>query len=292
MKKKLIIIVMTFLMAIGLFVNISNAQTQGQLQRMAHNNIEEFLNDNIKFITNVSTDGFINRGEICRASMCMHHGSHGHGGNGTNMKTAVVDVGRLSVDSVESNGEFGYKNLKASDSYGAECAMKLLYLSSMCYQNRESSTFPGPAPYKCAMAYFASNYANYIKGEGLFNSGLDNEPGELTEMTNFILGPGGLQNHVTVRNMTAYTNAIKELKFADKSEKDEQTIKQVDDWVFIGPYKIENKGNNPSAGLDTYITSVQAIDKSGEKQYKPDGWASSIDFNSIHRWEAFKARRY
>ncbi len=289
MNKKLIIIVMTFLMAIGLFVNISNAYTLNELQNMAHSNIEEFFNIDSREITNITNIAVIDRGEKCRAAYCLNHNAKG---NGTSYRTAVVDVGRKFVNQVESYGEYGYTDLIAGDPNhpGAELAMQLLYLTSMCYQNRETVNGTISSPYKFATLYFASEYANIIKNDRLFNSGLDYNPGEMTINKLFLLGQGGLQNHVTVRNMTAYTNAIKELKFADKSEKDKQTIKQIDDRVFIGPYKIENKGNNPSVGLDTYITSVQAIDKSGEKQYKPDGWASSIDVNSIHGWETFKAR--
>ena len=267
MKKKIIGMLLTFFMAVGLIANISSAQTIADLTSIAHNNLGQFLNMSIGTMTNGS-QGTPSKN---RAWYCLYEQSKG--GNGTRMNTAIVDLGRTGINSVEStSSSYGYVSLTTSNG-NADLAAQVIYLAAKSYMNNErTGGGTQTAPYKHAMMYYISAYANSIKAAGLFNAGLN-------------AGTAAYNEHISRYNSWAiteaqnYVNSTKSYAFSDQSVKDAQTIIEDGEWMFVGPYRIQKEGGS-GGGLSSSITSVVVEGENGAT-YSPDGWAVNPNAGSV-----------
>lgn len=271
MKNKIIGMILIFLVAVGLSINVSNAiQRLDELEHIAANNLDQFLTMNIEM---VATGHYGNDDSAKRAWYCLHEQSNANGGNKNNMRTAVVDIGRTSLNSVEGvSSSYGSRNLSTANP-GADLATQIVYLAAKSYINGEPWRGQEKAPYRHAMIYYASLYANTVKAVGLFNEGLDYNTAHKEE---HISG----YNSWAITEAQNYVNATKNFSFADQSKKDAQTIIEDGGWTFVGPYRIQKEGAN-SGGITSWISSI-AVEGENGATYTPNGWATSANANSVN----------
>lgn len=247
----------TFMMSLVFMIPMVNAQTMGQITRIAINNLDEFLTMTIL----PSTDGNTDPSENTYANYCMDPFEHGWA-NHNDMKTAVVDVGLNGISNV--NG------LSTTNSEGARRAMEVLYYATKSYINQEPWGATGDSPYRLMMMQSAAKYSGVMVGSGLFNSSL---PGGVTEdyMKNQF---GNTRYYELKAEGEAYVSNTMNYAFVDQSPKGVQTIEEVDDWLFVGPYRIQNTG----AGYISDIT-VKTMDGT---ICRPDGWSTTTATNDIN----------
>ena len=256
MKTKIKIIIFVFIMTLFLMMSTSNAQTMGELTRLAINDLHAFFNARILGTTDGNTDG----GGSTYANYCMDPFDHGWANHG-HMKTAVVDVGADGMSSVN--------NLSTTNSSGARKAMEVLYYATMSYINKEPWGATGNSPYRLMMMQTSAMYSRTMVNAGLFNSSL---PGGVTE--SFMINQFGRDKYYKLKTEgEEYVESTVNYTFEDKSQKNAQTIQQVGNWIFVGPYKIKNTG----AG---HTTQAIATTTSGAT-CKADGWASSPNPNGV-----------
>ena len=258
MKSKSLKIVLLFIIMVLLVCTISNAQTMGEIERVALNNLDQFFGMNIEGITNGSTDV----GKRTKAVYCMDVFDHRYANHGM-MRTAVVDVGANGISSVN--------NLSTSNSEAARKAMQVLYYATKSYQNNEPWGASQRSPYRLMMQFTSALNATTMVNAGLFNSGL---PSNVTEK--YVRDQFGSNRYNQYKaEGEAYVNSITNGGgFSDKSAKDVQTIEEVGEWVFVGPYNIENTGSGS-------ITRATVTTQDGTN-CNADGWASSPNTGAIN----------
>ena len=250
MKSKIKASIFVFVISLFLMISTSNAQTMGELTRLAINDLHGFFNARVSSVTNGNTDG----GGSTYANYCMDPFDHGWA-NHNNMRTAVVDVG--------ANGMSSVNNLSTTNSVGARRAMEVLYYAAKSYMNREPWGATGNSPYRLMMMQTSAMYSSTMVNAGLFNSSL---PGGVTE--SFMINQFGRDRYYRFKSEgEAYVNSTVNYAFVDKSQKNVQTMEEVGDWIFIGPYKVQNTG----AG---HTTKAVVTTASG-RTCTADGWASS-----------------
>lgn len=256
MKSKIKVTIFVFIMSLFLMMSTSNAQTMGELTRLAVNNLHAFFNASISSVTDGNTDG----GGETYANYCMDPFDHGWA-NHNSMRTAVVDVG--------ANGMSSVNNLSTTNSEGARRAMEVLYYAAKSYMNREPWGATGSSPYRLMMMQTSAMYSSTMVNAGLFNSSL---PGGVTE-SYMINQFGGNRYRQLKSEGESYVNSTVNYAFTDKSQKNVQTMEEVGDWIFIGPYKVQNTG----AG---HTTKAVVTTASGAT-CTADGWASSPNPNGV-----------
>lgn len=251
MKKKLTIGVIIFVSFILMIIKPSlGYQTMGSITREAMNNLDGFLNMNIEPYTDGNTDP----GAQSYAYYCMEPFTHGWA-NHNNMLTSVVDVGKNGISSVN--------NLSTTNSEGARRAMQVLYYATKSYQNREPWGATGTSPYRLMMMQTSAMYSSVMVSEGLFNSSL---PGGVSE--SFMINQFGRDKYYRLKaEGENFVNSTKNFNFVDKSTQNIQVLEEVGEWVFVGPYKIQNTGSGT-------ITKGLVTTEDG-RVCKADGWAST-----------------
>ncbi len=251
MKKKLTIGVIIFVSFILMIIKPSfGYQTMGSITREAMNNLDGFLNMNIELYTDGNTDP----GAQSYAYYCMDPFTHGWA-NHNNMLTSVVDVGKNGISSVN--------NLSTTNSEGARRAMQVLYYATKSYQNREPWGATGTSPYRLMMMQTSAMYSSVMVSEGLFNSSL---PGGVSE--SFMINQFGRDKYYRLKaEGENFVNSTKNFNFVDKSTQNIQVLEEVGEWVFVGPYKIQNTGSGT-------ITKGLVTTEDG-RVCKADGWAST-----------------
>lgn len=268
MKNKIIGMIVAFIAIIAMFANTSNAMEIKELQTIAANDINRFLTMDIPTVLSGHNG---DNGNVKWAWYCMHEQSKS--GNGYNMQSAIVDLGRNGLNSIESNSStYGYRSY-STENGGGDLAAQIVYLAAKCYMNREPWAGTQKSPYRHAMVYYASQYANSLKANGLFNSGLD-------------AGTMSYGDHISKYNAGKiteaqnYVNATKTYRFSNQSTANTQTIIDDGDWMFVGPYRIQKEGAD-SGGLSSWISSISAVDENGVG-HSPDGWATNPSAGSVN----------
>lgn len=266
--------ILLFIVLVCLFINIpiiANAQTIGEIENAANNNLSYFLSMPIQLIT----DG--NRGGGASGSRAWYCFYEDQGGaNRGNMKTAVLDIGKNSLNEVANQDGSRYVTLSTTNSEAARYAMQVAYSAVKSYIAHEPwGSGVGSAPYRLVMKDLVGLYAPTMRNEGLFNSEL-----------NYVVPPGGsLVNHlgsvgVAKKNEAeAYTEATKSFKFEDKSKKNTQTMVENDGYLFVGPYRVQKEGAN-SGELTSQITSMVATSQDG-KNYNAYGWSTNTNASGV-----------
>lgn len=268
MKNKIIGMIVAFIAIIAMFANTSNAMEIKDLQTIAANDINRFLTMDIPTVLSGHNG---DNGNVKWAWYCMHEQSKS--GNGYNMQSAIVDLGRNGLNSIESNSStYGYRSY-STENGGGDLAAQIVYLAAKCYMNREPWAGTQKSPYRHAMVYYSSQYANSLKANGLFNSGLD-------------AGTMSYGDHISKYNAGKiteaqnYVNATKTYRFLNQSTANIQTIIDDGDWMFVGPYRIQKEGAD-SGGLSSWISSISAVDENGVG-HSPDGWATNPSAGSVN----------
>lgn len=256
MKNKIQKIVIVFIISLLSMIPIANAQTMGSITRMATGNLNGFLTMYIGGYTNGNTDG----GGKTYANYCMNAADHG-AANGSGMPTSVVDVG--------ANGMASVNGLSTANSEGARRAMEVLYYATKSYMNQEVWGRTRSSPYRLMMMQTAAVYAGVINGTGLFGGRL---PGGFTE-EQMKIQFGSARYYQLKSEGEAYVNSTRDYAFSDRSTKNIQTIEEVGNWVFVGPYRIQNTGKG-------YISDI-AITTMNGTVCRPDGWATSVKESAI-----------
>lgn len=257
MKAKIKATVFIFVIILFLMISTSNAQTMGELTRLAINDLNAFFNTYIAGTTNGNTDP----GGETYANYCMDPFDHGWANHG-NMRTAVVDVG--------ANGVASVNDLSTKDSEGARRAMEVLYYAAKSYMNREPWGATVSSPYRLMMMQTSAMYSNVMVNAGLFNSSL---PGGVTE--GYMINQFGGNRYRQLKSEgESYVNSTMNYAFEDQSQKNVQTIEEVGDWIFVGPYKVKNSG----AG---YTTKAIVTTASGST-CMADGWTSSPNPDGVN----------
>lgn len=241
----------TFIISLFSIIPTVNAyQSLRSVTLEALNNLDNYLTMDIEDTTDGSSISAVinpNRAHYCLEP---NETDSGYGGNGSNMNTFVIDVGKDGIDSV--NG------LSAADSEAARRAMEVAYYATNGYITNSLAN-------QLMMQYRICLYGPKLLEEGLIGTHLDNAvPYEIT-------------NKVTdwrrrQEEALEYVNMAASSAFKDRSTPDIQTIEEVGDWIFIGPYKIENRGGS--------ITDITVENAKGET-FHPDGWATAPDENTI-----------
>lgn len=258
MSKKIGTAILIFIISTFLIVGNVNAQTMGELTRLATDNLDEFFTTYIEGITNGNTDS----GGKTHANYCMDPFDHGWANHG-NMITSVVDVG--------ANGMSSVNGLSTTDSEGARRAMEVLYYATKSYQNQEPWGKSERSPWRLMMMQTSAMYSGVITGAGLFN----NLPGGVDE-DYMIYQFGGNIYHELKAEGENYVDSTMNYAFKDNSTKDIQTIEENGDWVFVGPYSIQNTGKG-------YISEITVTTMDGQI-CTPDGWSTSTESGSVN-WD-------
>lgn len=271
MKRKIIWIMLIFILALGLLGNVSNAAKTKltTLVSKANSGVSSLLDVKVtKYV-----DGSTGAPSMSKSWYCFYEDSKG--GNGKKMLTAVVDVGVTSLTSVENivDGKTT-KTLSATNSTGAVYAMRVAYLATRSYEEKEPWGGTQRSPYRLAMQYYASNYAKTMKKAGLFNSQLNANVHKWTSK---------FENQSKKTKITneakKYTTAVENFAFKDQSTKGKQTITQKGDYTFVGPYKITKTGAD-KGGLSSEISSI--VLTTGDKTtYNAYGWSTSLSTSGI-----------
>lgn len=257
MVKKIKIIIIAFIANLLFMIPMVNAQTMGEITRMATDNLDGFLSMYIDPWTNGNTDvGLKNHTHYCMDPF--EHGTANHG----SMRTAVVDVGLNGISSV--NG------LSTTNSEAARRAMEVLYYATKSYANQEPWGKTGSSPYRLMMMQSAAKYSSVMVGGGLFNSSL---PGGVTE--DYMKQQFGSNKYNQLKaEGEAYVNGTMNYAFADQSPQGKQTIEEVGDWIFVGPYRIQNTGSG-------YISDITVKTMDGSI-CRPDGWSTETKTDQIN----------
>ena len=225
MRKKIITSIIIFIMFAFMVVTTSRAQTMGEIIRQADSNLDRFFSMNIS----VWTDGNTDTSGPKRAYYCMDPFDHGNA-NHRNMATAVVDVG--------ANGMSSVNGLSTTNSQAARYAMEVLYYATKSYINREPWGRTGTSPYRLMMMQTSAMYSGTMVNAGLFNSSLPSGVSESYMINQF----GGNKYKTLKAEGTAYVNSTTNSNFKDASSPKVQTIIEEGEYVFVGPYKIQNTG--------------------------------------------------
>ena len=257
MKKRLKIVIMIFVSSILMMIKPAFGQTMGQITREAVNNLDGFLNMSIAGYTDGNTDS----GGETYANYCMDPFFHGQA-NHRNMKTSVVDVGKTGISSVN--------HLSTTNSEAARRAMQVLYYATKSYQNREPWGATGTSPYRLMMMQTSAMYSSVMVREGLFNSSL---PGGIDE--NYMKNQFGANKYNRLKaEGENFVNSTKNFNFVNKSTPNIQVLEEVGEWVFVGPYKIQNTGSGT-------ITKGIVTTEDG-RVCRADGWASTPNPNGVN----------
>lgn len=258
MRKKIITSIIIFIMFAFMVVTTSRAQTMGEIIRQADSNLDRFFSMNIS----VWTDGNTDTSGPKRAYYCMDPFDHGNA-NHRNMATAVVDVG--------ANGMSSVNGLSTTNSQAARYAMEVLYYATKSYINREPWGRTGTSPYRLMMMQTSAMYSGTMVNAGLFNSSL---PSGVSE--SYMIEQFGRNKYKTLKaEGTAYVNSTTNSNFKDASSPKVQTIIEEGEYVFVGPYKIQNTG----AGS----ISKAVVTKEDGGTCEADGWASSANPNGVNK---------
>lgn len=259
MKKKIITIFSVFIITLFLMITGVNAQTMGEIQRLAEDDIEAFFRANIESVTDGSTDV----GTRTHSKYCMDIEDHGDA-NRKHMKTTVVDVG--------ANGMSSVNDLSTTNSTAAKRAMQVLYYATKSYENREPWAATQKSPYRLMMQMTSGMYASTMVNAGLFSSGL---PGGVKE--NYVKNQFGSNIYNDYKKEgEKYVNSTVNYKFKDNSTKDTQTIYESGNYVFVGPYSIQNSKTD-----DQKISKAIAVTKDGAK-IEAEGWATLADSSKVN----------
>ena len=258
MRKKIITSIIIFIMFAFMVVTTSRAQTMGEIIRQADSNLDRFFSMNIS----VWTDGNTDTSGPKRAYYCMDPFDHGNA-NHRNMATAVVDVG--------ANGMSSVNGLSTTNSQAARYAMEVLYYATKSYINREPWGRTGTSPYRLMMMQTSAMYSGTMVNAGLFNSSLPSGVSESYMINQF----GGNKYKTLKAEGTAYVNSTTNSNFKDASSPNVQTIIEEGEYVFVGPYKIQNTG----AGS----ISKAVVTKEDGGTCEADGWASSANPNGVNK---------
>lgn len=256
MKRKISIAIVSFIFTILIMANTVNAQTMGEITRMAINDLEGFLNMKINRTVNGSTDP---AGET-HANYCMDPFDHG-AANHKKMKTSVVDVG--------ANGMSSVNDLSTADSEGAYRAMQVLYYATKSYMAEEPWGGTSKSPYRLMMMQTSARYSTVIVKAGLFNSSLPSGVSEDYMKKQF----GTRRYRQLQKEGEKYVNSTKNYVFEDKSTKNAQSIIENGEYVFIGPYKINSKGSGK-------VSKAIVTTSSGTK-CTADGWSSDTNPSNV-----------
>lgn len=261
MKNKIKITLITFILAIFAILPVSNAQTMGYFARLATSDLNAFFSAPVGSITNGNTDVPIKSSHYY-AYYCMDPKFHSTA-NHTNMRTAVVDVGANGISSV--NG------LSTANSVGARYAMQVLYYAARSYELREPWGRTGNSPYRLMMMQTSAKYAGTMVNSGLFNSSL---PGGVDDAYMKNQFGSAKYNRLNTEGLN-YVASTTNYAFKDQSTKNIQTIEENGDWVFVGPYKIQNSGLG-------YISDITVTTMDG-RICRPDGWSKSVNANAVNK---------
>ena len=262
MVKKIVGTIIFFIIILMATMTISSARTIGDIRRLAEDDLESFLSADFSGYTNGQTDASI---RDSNAAYCLDHIDGtlpGHnGGNGKNMKTMVIDVGKGGIDKV--NG------LSTKDSVGAQRAMEILYYAIKSYINNEPWGATNRSPYRMMMLYKAGYYSSTLQAEGFFDSSLPIVDYDIA-LEKFAAG----KSEEYTQEARDYISSTVSFAFKDKSSDNVQTIVNKDNLIFIGPYKIANSG----AGSITDITVKTA---SGTICHA-DGWSTTTSSGNVN----------
>lgn len=260
MKNKIITVIIVFIMILGIATSVSNAQTINDINNMALNDLEGFLNMNIENYTDGNSSTFHDG----KSAFCMNIGDHGWANR--MMRTYVVDVGKDGPDKV--NG------LSTKDSAEAQKAMEIIYYAVKAYQEDGNSLYR--FNYQRIMSYFFAEYAAGVSN--LFGNNMPTFNYDENWLTEQMSGVPTWEAEDFWKNLRSdaqkYAISTTNGAFIDRSTPNTQVIEEKDDWVFIGPYKIENTGVGSIS--DIVVTT------SNGSECRPDGWSTSIDTSNIN----------
>ena len=262
MRKKILGMIIAFIVMLGITATSSSAYTIGEIRRMAEDNLDAFLNTDFGDYADGHTDADI---DGSRAAYCLDHidgTMPGHnGGNGNWMKIMTIDIANNSIDNV--NG------LSTKDSVGAQRGMEIAYYAISSYVNNEPWGRTQTSPYRMMMLYKAGYYSATLQDAGLFDSSLPVVDYDIA-LDRFAAG----RSEELTQEARDYVSSTSSFEFEDKSREDVQTIVEQDNLIFIGPYKISNSG----AG---YISDITVRTANGSICHA-DGWSTSTNSNNVN----------